>query len=282
MNRTKLLAAAACAVAIGAGLYWAIGTGPAATAETDAPAKETKVEKPGGKKTNPKANAPRPNSPTAATPVKPVEKPTFDLEAEEEAKLTEAQRQLIAEIRAALAADDHKTVMRLVHRMQASDEWPDGIPTAVKKEALKALGYFGEKCLAEIVPFLGDLDAGIVSQAADYWEDAIAELDGDRVIAEQVILASKVISSAESIESIMSEINESTMRPSVAVQALKEILSNGSDVAKDRVLQQIHDYTNDESITTVEQLDKWLEEHPDDSDAEMIYGPMDDNAASDD
>lgn len=279
MSKVKVLLVVLAVVAAGAGLYLAVGTSPAPTPKPGVKNVQTADK---GKTETAVTTKPKVRRPISAVNIEPAKRPNFDLDAAEEAKLNEAQKQLIAEIRAALAKDDHKSVMRLVRRMQASDEWPDGIPNAVKKEALKALGYFGEKCLPEIVPFLGDLDAGIVSQAVDFWEDAIAELDGDRVIAEQVILASKVITNAESIESIMSEINESTMRPSVAVQVFKEILASGTDVAKDHVLQQVHDYTNDESITSVEQLDKWLEEHPDESDAEEMYGPMEDNAASDD
>lgn len=279
MSKVKVLLVVLAVVAAGAGLYLAVGTSPAPTPKPGVKNVQTADK---GKTETAVTTKPKVRRPISAVNIEPAKRPNFDLDAAEEAKLNEAQKQLIAEIRAALAKDDHKSVMRLVRRMQASDEWPDGIPNAVKTEALKALGYFGEKCLPEIVPFLGDLDAGIVSQAVDFWEDAIAELDGDRVIAEQVILASKVITNAESIESIMSEINESTMRPSVAVQVFKEILASGTDVAKDHVLQQVHDYTNDESITSVEQLDKWLEEHPDESDAEEMYGPMEDNAASDD
>ena len=62
-------------------------------------------------------------------------KPAFDIGKDEEIRLSEAQRKLIAEIRAALRADDHRTLMKLVRQMQASKEWPDGIPKAV------ALGF---------------------------------------------------------------------------------------------------------------------------------------------
>ena len=201
-------------------------------------------------------------------------KPAFDIGKDEEDRLSEEQRKLIAEIRAALRADDHKTLMKLVRQMQASKEWPDGIPKAVKKAALDALGWYGGKCLPEIIGFLADADSEIVSKAADYWEDAIAECDSDRDVAEQVKLATRAINDIESVESILVEIMN--MRHSVAVATLKDVLANGNEIAKQKVFETISDYTDDPSIKTEGQLDEWLENHPDDPGDEEMYGGIKD------
>lgn len=207
-------------------------------------------------------------------------KPTFDIGEALESELTAEQKKVIDEIRAALRADDYNALMRLVRRMQASNEWPDGIPNEVKKAALDALGWYGEKCLPEIVGFLADLNPEIVSSAMDAWEDAIAELDCDRDISKQVILASKVVSNAESMESILSEIPPG-MRHSVAVATIKDILASGNELAKLKILETIEQVTGDETIKTAEQLDKWLEENPDSPEDEDMYGGMTDDVGED-
>lgn len=213
--------------------------------------------------------------------VEPVkrEHPTFAIEQSDEAALTELQRKLLEEIRAALREDDYKTLMRLVRKMQASDEWPDGIPNSIKLAALEALGWYGSKCLPEVVPFLADSNPEIVSAAVSQWEDAIAECDSDREIAEQVKLAARVVTDEDSLESILVEVMN--MRHSVAVETLKDVLANGNEQAYNKVLEQIADFTDDKTITTAEQLDAWLQEHPDDPGDEEMYGGISDDGDDD-
>ena len=208
------------------------------------------------------------------------ERPKFELPSAEEEKLTALQQKLLEEIRAALRADDYKTLMKLVRKMQSSDEWPDGIPNAIKKAALEALGWYGSKCLPEIIPFLADADPQIVADAISQWEDAIAECDSDREVSEQVKLASRVVVDNESVESILVE--SMNMRNSVAIETFKDVLANGNAAAKAKVLEQIADFTDDATITTAEQLDAWLKNHPDDPGDEEMYGGIDDAAADDD
>ena len=206
-------------------------------------------------------------------------RPAFEIEKKDDDALSTAQRLLLDEIRAALREDDYKTLMRLVRKMQSSDEWPDGIPNSIKKAALEALGWYGSKCLPEIIPFLADSNPEIVADAVSQWEDAIAECDSDREVSEQVKLASRVVVDADSVESIL--IEAMNMRHSVAVDTFKDVLAHGNEQAKAKVLEQIADYTDDSTITTAEQLDAWLKDHPDDPGDEEMYGGIDDNADDD-
>ena len=205
--------------------------------------------------------------------------PTFQIEKKDDDALSAAQRALLEEIRAALREDDYKSLMKLVRKMQSSDEWPDGIPNSIKKAALEALGWYGSKCLPEIVPFLADSNPEIVADAVSQWEDAIAECDSDREVSEQVKLASRVVVDADSVDSILVE--AMNMRHSVAVDTFKDVLANGNEQAKAKVLEQIADYTDDPTITTAEQLDVWLEKNPDDPGDEEMYGGIDENADDD-
>ena len=230
-------------------------------------------------KNNRKTRSSRKADRVKTTPVK-VERPKFEIPSVEEEKLTALQQKLLEEIRAALREDDYKTLMRLVRKMQSSDEWPDGIPNSIKKAALEALGWYGSKCLPEIVPFLADSNPEIVADAVDQWEDAIAECDSDREVSEQVKLASRVVVDADSVESILVEAQN--MRHSVAVETFKDVLVNGNEQAKAKVLEQIADFTDDATITTAEQLDDWLENNPDDPGDEEMYGGIDENADDDD
>ena len=202
-------------------------------------------------------------------------KPSFALGEDEEKKLTDEQRKIIEEIRAALAADEFKTLMRLVRQMQASKEWPDGIPKAVKLAAVDALGWFGGNCLPELVGFLADADRDVISATVDAWEDAIAECEADYEVATQVKFACKVVVDSDSMDSILSEIGN--MRHSVGIETLKEIITTGNETAKAQVQDIIDDFTGEKGLTTVEQLDEWLEKNPDSPDDEEMYGKLSDD-----
>ena len=277
-GNVKTILMVVAALALGAGSMWVFMSGDRADA-TKEPGKTLVSRKVKARKPAAKAGSLRKKKGATATKIAISNqkrlKPSFTLGDDEEKKLTEEQSRIIAEIRAALAADDFKTLMRLVRQMQASNEWPDGIPKAVKLAAIDALGWFGGNCLPELVGFLADADRDVISATTDAWEDAIAECEADYEVAEQVKFACKVVNNTESMDSILSEIGN--MRHSVGIGTIKEVLVSGNEVAKSQIQEIIDDFTGTEGMKTVEELDKWLEEHPDDPDDEEMYGKISDD-----
>lgn len=277
--KTVLMVVAA--LALGAGSMWVFLGGGADDAK--APGKtlvsrKVKAKKPAAAKTGSLRKKKGATATKVAISNQKRLKPTFALGDDEEKKLTEDQRRMIEEIRAALAADNFRALMRLVRQMQASNEWPDGIPKAVKLAAVDALGWFGGNCLPELVGFLADADSEVTEAASEAWEDAIMDYDSDKDISKYVVkLACKVVTNADSMESILSTINDDTMRPSVGVDTIKYVLANGNETAKAQLQEVIDTFTGTTGITTEKQLDEWLEEHPDPSDAEEMYGKMSDD-----
>ena len=205
-------------------------------------------------------------------------KPTFALDDDDEAKLNAEQRKMIEAIRAALDAEDRPRVLKLVQALQASDEWPDGIPKSIKMAAVEALGWFGKSCLPEIAGFLGDGDSEVVQSAIEKFEEALSDFDlSDRDRSKILIEASKVIDDAEAMDSMLFTLNE--MRPSVAVETMKELIASGNAATKSVLQDAIDFYTGEENIKTPDQLDEWLKENPDDPDAEELYGGSKDSDA---
>ena len=198
-------------------------------------------------------------------------KPTFELDADEEAQLNEEQRRTIAAIRAALDEDSRKTIVKLVQKLQASDEWPDGIPKSIKMAAIEALGWFGSSCLPELSGFLGDADAEVVQSAIDKYSEMIGDVElSDYERAEILIAASQVINDAEAMDTMLFELNN--MRHSVAAETMKTIMQVGTEATKEVLPANIEFVTCEEGITTPEQIDKWLEENPDDEGDDEFYG----------
>lgn len=205
------------------------------------------------------------------TAVRERVKPTFELEEEEEAKLTEIQKVLLAEIRKALDEENKKEVLKLVQQLQRSNEWPDGIPKAIKMAAIDALGWFGSSCLPEIVGFLADADPEIVEAAIERYEEALSDIElSDRERAQILIGAAKVIRDPEIMDQFMFELND--MRNSVAIDTIKQILALGSDSLKGVLTENIEFFTGEEGLDSPEKLDAWLKENPDGEDDEEFYG----------
>ena len=292
MARSKHVLIAAIAIALGAVAVWLFvasdsdkgGGKDAGTLVSRKTGKTARLSKP--------VRSSRPKTLKSAKRVIVAQKPGFDI-GEAEKSLNEEQRKLLEEIRRALREDDFRQLMKLVHRLQSSDEWPDGIPKAIKMAALKALGWYGGKTLPEVVGFLADLDREVVDLASSYWDDAIAELDHDvdlkdaagnvkeAGIATNIKSASRVVNDPETMESILSEI-QASLRHSVAVDTVKDILQNGNAVAKEKIMAAIEDLTGSEEIKTAEQLDEWLKKNPDDPDDDFMYGGKEDSIDIDD
>ena len=222
----------------------------------------------------------RGEKPVEQTRLDPNKKPQFGLEADEEAKLTDIQRKMLEEIRDACDEDDRKKVIRLVQQMQASEEWPDGIPAIIKLEAIDALGWFGIDGLAELAGFLKDADPEVQKAAVDGFDEALSDPDiGDRQRAEILKVAAQVITDADALESMMMELDD--MRNSVAVEVSIVILKTGTDEAKAALLEaseerfefETEDETELPPPKTEDEFKKWLEQNPDDEDDEDFYGP---------
>lgn len=203
--------------------------------------------------------------------------PTFDIGSEEEAKLTEAQKKLLEEIRAALKVDNWRKLTKLVQQLQASDEWPDGVPVAIRRASIDALSFYGAKCLPEIVGFMGDPDADIVDTATESFWDSVTDPDlSDLEIETNLLTAMKVIRNEESIKSMLSEVITTSMRNSRAVDTVKKLMAYDNKAIKEELPSVIEELTEDKTVTTAQQLDEWLKKHPDDPDDEDMYGGMKD------
>lgn len=198
-------------------------------------------------------------------------KPSFRLDDDEEAHLNDEQRKMIQAIRDALADNDRGRVLKLVQKLQKSKEWPDGIPKSIKMAAIEALGWFGSSCLPEIAGFLADGDDEVIQEAVDKFEEALMDVDlSDFERSAVLVQAAKVINDAESLDSMMFELNN--MRHSVAIATLKEIMVNGNAAAKSVLADNIEFYTGEEGLDSPEKLDEWLARNPDDPDDEEFYG----------
>ena len=213
------------------------------------------------------------------------EKPNLLEDLDDEAKLTAAELALLNELQDGVDRESFRDVVKTVEKIQKMirEKGFDGVPVALRAEAVEALGWFTPDSLAELLGFMADTDPDVLDDVMTKFEDAIDDAElGDRALSEILKSVAKVLDNEEALDALFMGI-ESDMRNSVAVATYKEIIKTGSDAAKSRVWESIEDFTGEDDIKTIEQLDEWLKENPDDEDDEDFFGPdkeePDDDAA---
>ena len=199
-------------------------------------------------------------------------KPKFIIDDDDESNLNAEQRKTIEAIRAALDANSKARVLKLVQALQASDEWPDGIPKSIKMAAIEALGWFGASCLPEIAGFLGDADSEVVQSAIEKYEEALSDFElSDRERSQILIQAAKIINDSDALDFMLSDALNS-MRHSVAVDTIKTLMNSGNATIQQLLPEAIEFFTGEENMNTPEKLDEWYKANQDDPDDEEFYG----------
>jgi len=211
------------------------------------------------------------------------EKPEFDLEDNEFKDLTEFQRAVMLQLRSALDSNDLKAVVAAVQKMRemgmreakmaGRGSWVHYVPVAMRKAAVDSLGWFGSESLPEIVEFLADPDSDISQLAASQFEQAMQDPSfGDKDRAAVIKMVSSVLTDESMVDWMCMEINN--MRHSVGIDTLLYMSENGTDAVRAKVPESMEFFTGEDSIKTHDDANNWLNENPDDSDDDELYGPI--------
>ena len=210
------------------------------------------------------------------------EKPKmFFLDDEEEKELTDLARKVLSSLQAALDAEDFEQIKQIFEMARSAPKGSlgksvQGMPVALRKKMIEALGWFGAQGMPEIVEYLADADPDVYQMAVDQFELALSDISlGDRDRAAIVVMASQVLTDRDVLERIFMEI--SNMRPTVMVSAIEAICANGTSEAKELMPETITFATGEDNIETKEDLRDWLADNPDDPDADTFYGPAQTN-----
>lgn len=202
------------------------------------------------------------------------EKPNILAETDEEKALSAEMRKLLEDIQTALDKEDRKGLSKLVDRILAAQRQhgPDAVPVSIRKKAVEAIGWFLPDSLAELVGFMSDTDPDVIDDVMTQFQSAIDNPEmSDRELSAILKSMSQILSNEEALDALFMGV-ESDMRNSVALDTYKFIIQNGSDAAKARVWESIQDFTCEDGINAVEQLDAWYKENPDDDYDEDFYG----------
>lgn len=204
------------------------------------------------------------------------EKPKIlELDDDEEAKLNDFSRKVLRELQEALDNENFRTVSRLAQKMMEIPPDPmfgkEGVDSILRRKAVEALGWFGAQALPELAGMLADADSEISQATFDQFTLALEDISlSDYERADIVVMAAKVLTDVDNLEMLFMEINN--MRHSVGADALVQICLEGTEQAQSLMPEAIEFFTGEDNLVTVEDVEQWLRDNPDDEYDDDLYG----------
>ena len=198
-----------------------------------------------------------------------------DADIDDEELLSDIQKSVLKDIQAALDADDIKALRKALSRFTASASKGGlggykNVPRVIRAAAVQALGWFGGKAAVDLVDFMADADEEISGDAFDQFEFALQDSEmSDFERSAIVKVTAKAITDPDRADMLLNTLSD--MRNSVKGDTVIAILTDGSDLVKAAMQEQMDFYFDDE-VKTVDDIKKWMAENPDDPDDDDFYG----------
>jgi len=198
-----------------------------------------------------------------------------DAQIDDEDQLTDLQKSVLKDIQDALDAEDLKALRKALSKFTASIQKGGlggyaNVPRVMRSAAVQALGWFGSKAAVDLIDFMADSDEDVSSEAFDQFEFALQDVSlSDYERAAIVKATAKALTDADRIDTLLSSLID--MRNSVKADTAAAILSEGSEQSKAVLAEQMDFYFEDD-VKTVDDINRWLVENPDDPGDDDFYG----------
>ena len=187
-----------------------------------------------------------------------------------------ADKRLSDAIQDALEEEDLSAVVAAAEKALKSPN-PD-----VRRDAVDALGWFGEKALAELTIWMADADEDVAQAAMDHWEEGVSELEDANERLQTSLFALNTLTDKDALtmiggqfanaatELIDEEDDETraSQKRTEVVQVLVDMIEGGKPAHAEAAREIYEDVTGNKWIS-VEEAEKYLRdpdnyEEPDD------------------
>ena len=183
---------------------------------------------------------------------KPRPKPVLNLVEDDDDNRTPAVRTLAARIEKALDDED------LEAALACADEALKCGDVEVRQNMVDALGWFGEKAIPELTPFLADSDEDVRDSAMNEWTMALSSIEDEGGRIRIVELAMGVLKDEDVLEEISNEyvgVDEK-----LAVESLSRIIEGGGSAEGVDKAKETYEFVTGEEWTDVESAARWIAE----------------------
>ncbi len=178
-----------------------------------------------------------------------------DQEDDEEDDRTPAEKALSDRIEKALDEEDLNAAIACVGDAQRCSV------VEIRQAMVDTLGWFGEKALPELTPFLVDADADVRRSAMDEWTMALSSIEDDNDKLGVVELAMGALSDEEVLEEISKEFIG--VDEKLAVESLSRIISSGGSEAGVAKAKETYEFVTGDEWVSIEDAVRWIAEEYD-------------------
>ena len=183
-------------------------------------------------------------------------------------QLTDLQQRLYVLLQKALEAEDLSTVRAVVARINRMGK----VPVALRAAVVAAFRDMEIAAMPDLMPYIVDPDPEVSQEALEGVLDDLSNPDlSDYERAETVKAFLESVTDADLVETLLDQLLE--MRNSVKADTVVDIIQNGSSTAK-KVLSEYLETYLDEGITSVEDVQKWKLQNPDEPEDPETYGGL--------
>ena len=180
------------------------------------------------------------------------QKPVLLGEEDDDDSRTPAEKALAERIEKALDDEDFALAA------SCADEAQKCGVVEIRQSMVDTLGWFGEKALPELTPFLADADEDVRQSAMNEWTTALSSIEDDGVKIKTVELAMGVLKDEDALEEIAGEFIG--VDEKLAVESLARIIcGGGSKEGVDKAKETYEIVTGDE-WTDAAGAERWIAE----------------------
>ena len=167
--------------------------------------------------------------------------------------LKPAERQMLDELNEAMCGDDLETVSF------AAEEFAQHPNPVMRRAAVEAISWFGDKGLADLAVFLVDGDEEVAELAKERWSLGVQEVEDDQEKATLAKLGMLYVKDADSLNTFMGDlttVDDDLKVMQVLVDLIEEGTPESAEVARDQ-----YAWMTGDDYTTVDAADLWLQEN---------------------
>ena len=175
--------------------------------------------------------------------------------AAEEDGLSAADQRLLDDIQSALDDEKVDAVRRLAVAAQAN-------PSAeVRQQAVEALGWFGEKALEDLTPFLADADDDVRSFAMMAVDQALTQMEDDRAKLRYIesLFQIRNVCDEDGLAMLAGQV-KGVSDETAAVAAAVRVIETGKDARAVREMKEVYEFLTGDPYTAPEDAARWQAE----------------------
>lgn len=191
------------------------------------------------------------NAQPGSRPQRP--KPVISIEDDdEEDTRTPAEKDLAERIEKALDEEDVELAIACVDEAQKCSV------VEIRQAMVDTLGWFGEKTLPELTPFLADADEDVRESAKNEWMMALSDIEDDKMKIRAVELAMGVLDDEDTLEDISGEFIG--VDEKLAVESIVRIVTEGKSAAGVEKAKEAYEFVTGDEWTDAAEAERWIAE----------------------